>query len=72
MATVPRSNEGWQPLCAVYRRAFADRAEHALGQGHYKIDALFDEPHTQAIGEEELETAGFSPRIFRTYDSLWL
>lgn len=69
MATVPRANGGWQPLCAVYRRRFAEAAELALRQGRYKIDALFNETQTQALGEEELETAGFAPRIFRNLNT---
>jgi molybdopterin-guanine dinucleotide biosynthesis protein A len=67
--TVPRSNGGLQPLCAVYRRNFADAAEQALRTGHYKIDVLFEDPGTQIIGEEELEVAGFSPRIFRNLNT---
>jgi len=67
--TVPRSAEGWQPLCAIYRRQFADAAEKALSEGHYKIDALFEEVMVQAIGQEELETAGFAPRIFRNLNT---
>jgi molybdopterin-guanine dinucleotide biosynthesis protein A len=55
---------GLQPLCAVYRRAFADAAEQALRAGRHKIDALFDHTSTQVIEEAELEGAGFSPRIF--------
>ncbi len=30
VAIVPRGDGGWQPLCAIYRREFADVAEHAL------------------------------------------
>lgn len=67
--TVPRAWGGWQPLCAVYRREFADAAEKALREGRYKIDALFSVPHTQTIETEELESAGFSPRIFRNLNT---
>jgi molybdenum cofactor guanylyltransferase len=67
--TVPRTNGGWQPLCAIYRCEFADDAEKALREGRYKIDALFDEVGTQAIGEEELEAAGFSPNMFRNLNT---
>ena len=42
LVTVARAGGRWQPLCAVYRREFADAAEKALQQGRYKIDALFD------------------------------
>lgn len=66
--TVARAHTGWQPLCAIYRRAFAGAAEKALRSGQYKIDALFDQ-RTQAITEEELNTAGFSPRIFRNLNT---
>lgn len=67
--TVPRSYGGWQPLCAVYRRDFADAAEKALTEGRYKIDALFAAAHTQTVEEQELLTAGFSPRIFRNLNT---
>jgi len=50
--TVPRSPEGWQPLCAVYRRQFADVAEKALAEGRYKIDALFERVTLEVIGED--------------------
>jgi molybdenum cofactor guanylyltransferase len=62
--TVPRAANGWQPLCAVYRRSFAASAENALCAGHYKVDALFSEVAVQAIEEKELEEAGFARRIF--------
>src|SRR6266436_2942208 len=41
MVTVPKLNDGLQPLCAVYRRGFVTIAEEALTKGKYKIDALF-------------------------------
>ena len=64
MATVPRTAQGWQPLCAVYRRDFASIAEKALRAGRYKIDALFVEAGAQVIGEPELQSAGFSLDLF--------
>jgi molybdenum cofactor guanylyltransferase len=67
--TVPRTREGWQPLCALYRREFANAAESALRTGCYKIDALFDPVRTQVIGDEDLESAGFSPKIFRNLNT---
>ena len=65
--TVPRINQGWQPLCAIYRREFADAAETALRAGRYRIDALFDQ--VQVIAEEALEAAGFSSNIFRNLNT---
>ena len=69
MVTVPRAGEGWQPLCAIYRRAFADAAETALRAGRYKIDALFDSALTHSVGEEDLRSAGFSPVVFRNLNT---
>jgi molybdenum cofactor guanylyltransferase len=69
VVTVARSAGGYQPLCAVYRRAFVDDAEQALRSGSYRIDALFNEQRTQVIEEEELEAAGFSARIFRNLNT---
>ena len=67
--TVPRINQGWQPLCAVYRREFADAAERALRAGRYRIDALFDQLQVQVVAEEALEAAGFSSNIFRNLNT---
>ena len=68
-ATVPRINGGWQPLCAVYRRQFADAAEKALRAGRYKIDALFAAVETLAIEEEELVSEGFFAKTFRNLNT---
>jgi len=67
--TVVHAGGGWQPLCAVYRREFADAAEIALRAGRYKIDALFEPTRTQSITEQELESAGFSPKMFRNLNT---
>jgi molybdenum cofactor guanylyltransferase len=67
--TLVRAAGGFQPLCAVYRRSFADVAEKALQTGDYRINALFNETSAQVIEEAELEIAGFSPRIFRNLNT---
>jgi molybdenum cofactor guanylyltransferase len=67
--TVAQTGGGYQPLCAVYRRSFADAAEKALQEGRYKIDTLFAATSTQMIAESELEAAGFSPKIFRNLNT---
>lgn len=67
--TVPRVAGGFQPLCAIYRREFADGAERALHAGRYKIDALFDPKQTQVICEDELQACGFSAEIFRNLNT---
>ena len=69
IVTVARVGGGWQPLCAVYRREFADAAENALQQGRYKIGALFGAADTLGLEEEELKRAGFSPTMFRNLNT---
>jgi len=69
IATVPRAGGGWQPLCAVYRRAFGDVAEGALRGGQYKIGALFGDAKVQAVEEQELAGAGFAATVFRNLNT---
>lgn len=69
IAFLPRCDGGLQPLCAVYRREFADAAENALQAGRNKIDLLFDLVPTRALEEAELEGAGFSRDIFRNLNT---
>jgi molybdenum cofactor guanylyltransferase len=64
LVTVPHAGGGWQPLCAVYRKEFAEVAERALKKKKNKIDALFSIVETRQIGEGELERMGFSARMF--------
>ncbi|GEM_PF-22538 len=67
--TVVRASGGHQPLCAVYRREFADAAEAALAAGRYKIDPLFARQRTLVIDEDELNGAGFSSNMFRNLNT---
>ena len=67
---VPHSDDRWQPLCAIYRRSFADAAEMSLLAGRNKIDLLFDEAETRVIGKAELDRMGFSSSIFRNLNTL--
>lgn len=69
MATVPRAAGGWQPLCAVYRKPFADVAETALHQSANKIDPLFAKVDVRVVEEMELTRAGFSPEMFRNLNT---
>jgi len=69
MVTLPRSETGWQPLCAVYRRAFADVAEQALQQRRYKIDALFDRDRVLVVDGQELSAEGFHQNLFRNMNT---
>ena len=67
--TVPRTDGGFQPLCAVYRKEFAEVAERSLQAGRNKIDLLFREVNTLVIEQEELKNAGFAIEIFRNLNT---
>ena len=69
MVTVPRTGSGFQPLCAVYRRGFAEVAEQSLLEGKNKIDSLFASVETCVIEENELLRAGFSEQMFRNLNT---
>ncbi len=62
--TVPRLKDGWQPLCAVYRRGFAQIAEAALRGDENKLDALFSRVEVRIVDEEEVQRLGFGPEMF--------
>lgn len=66
---VPRAGGFSQPLCAIYRREFANAAENALRAGRYKIDPLFSVVCTRVIEQEELQAAGFSASMFRNLNT---
>jgi len=69
VVTAPRTSDGWQPLCAVYRRSFADLAEAALAHGENKIDTLFANIEVCGVGERELAQFGWSPAMFRNLNT---
>jgi molybdopterin-guanine dinucleotide biosynthesis protein A len=62
--TVASVDGGLHPLCAVYRRSFKVRAEHALQQDQNKVDASFDPKSLRILTEDEVRAAGFSPETF--------
>lgn len=69
IVTVPRGEQGWQPLCAVYRREFVSLAESALRAGHNRIDPLFSDILLRVIDQREMLEQGFSCEIFRNLNT---
>lgn len=69
LVTVPQVGQYFEPLCAVYRRQFAEIAAAALANGKNKVDALFTEPATRIVCEEEIIRAGFSSVMFRNLNT---
>ena len=69
VVTVPRTADGFQPLCAVYRKGFGGVAERALKRGNYKIDALFLQVETRIIEEPEMRRFAFDPAMFQNLNT---
>jgi molybdopterin-guanine dinucleotide biosynthesis protein A len=69
LVTVARAGGGLQPLCAVYRRGFAEAAEQSLREGKNRIDSLFTKVTTCVIEEDELVRAGFAAEMFRNLNT---
>ena len=69
VATAPRSDGRWQPLCAIYRREFASVAEQALRADKNKIDPLFAQVDVRVIEENEMRANGFAPEMFRNLNT---
>jgi molybdopterin-guanine dinucleotide biosynthesis protein A len=69
VVVVPRTDGGLQPLCAIYRRSFAEVAERSLRAGKNKIDSLFAEVHTRIIEPEELTQNSFQQEMFHNLNT---
>ncbi len=69
-AVVPEYDGRWHPLCAIYRREFAEAAENALNLRRYRIDRLFEIVPTHKVTQAELEAAGFGAAIFRNVNTM--
>lgn len=67
--TVPNAGGAFQPLCAVYRKQFAQIAEKSLQAGRNKIDPLFGQVSCRSIVEHELVQAGHSLKAFRNVNT---
>lgn len=70
MVTAPRFTEGWQPLCAVYRKSFVEIAEEALRGERNAIYPLLEAGSTLALNESDLEEAGFPRKMFRNINTV--
>lgn len=64
VVTLAKVNDRFEPLCAVYHKAFLAPAEAALARGNNKIDALFSEIPLRVIDENELNARGHNRFMF--------
>jgi molybdopterin-guanine dinucleotide biosynthesis protein A len=67
--TVPEADGQLQPLCAVYRRNFAELAEKALRDGQNKIGRLFTPQVARVTTEDEWRGHGFARNTFHNLNS---
>lgn len=68
-ATVPRIGNGYQPLCAIYRKGFGERAGRALEAGENKIDRLFVPETTRVVADDELARFAFTAAMFENLNT---
>jgi molybdopterin-guanine dinucleotide biosynthesis protein A len=59
-AVAPRTEDGWQPLCAAYHARCRTVFERALQEGERSIVWLFDKVRVEAITLDEMTSAGVS------------
>jgi molybdenum cofactor guanylyltransferase len=69
IATIARTNDGFQPLCSVYHTSFGREAEKALKERRYKIDALFPLVKARIIDQAELRRFAFDPAMFQNLNT---
>jgi molybdopterin-guanine dinucleotide biosynthesis protein A len=69
VVVVPRVGRGFEPLCAVYRRSFAEVAERSLRAGRFRIDALFREVDAQILEPQEMARNDFREEMFRNLNT---
>jgi molybdopterin-guanine dinucleotide biosynthesis protein A len=63
-AVVPRTQDGWQPLCAAYHARCRTTFEPAIRQRRLSIVELYDELNPETITPEEMAPIGLSEAEF--------
>ena len=68
-AVVPRTEDGWQPLCAVYHRRCLAAFERILESQKPKIALAFDQLRIMAPGEGDRAEFAFPDGMFKNMNS---
>ena len=63
-AVVPRSSDGWQPLCAVYGRHVAARLRARIETGRLKLLDALATLRVREVGPSEIAAAGGGEHLF--------
>jgi molybdopterin-guanine dinucleotide biosynthesis protein A len=53
-AAVPRTHDGWHPLCAAYRRGVATRIKARLDRGALRVSDALDDMRVREVTGEAL------------------
>ena len=62
-AVVPRTEDGYHPLCAAYTRACQPAVARRLAEGRLAVMSLFDDVRTRVVTSEEIEAFGDRARL---------
>ena len=60
---VPRTEDGYHPLCAAYTRACLDPVARRVAERRLQVAALFDEVHVRVVTLEEMARFGDPHRL---------
>ena len=63
-AVVPRTRDGWQPLCGAYHARCLTVFQRAIQEHRLSIVELFEKLHPEAITSDELASIGLSEAEF--------
>jgi molybdopterin-guanine dinucleotide biosynthesis protein A len=68
-AVVPRTEDGWQPLCAVYHRRCLPVFQEVLESDKPKIALAFNQLRVHTPGADNREEFAFPERMFKNMNS---
>jgi molybdopterin-guanine dinucleotide biosynthesis protein A len=60
---VPRTERGYHPLCAVYRRTCLPAVARRLAERHLKMTALFSDVRVREVSGEDVDRFGDRERL---------
>jgi len=60
---VPRTERGYHPLCAVYRRTCLPAIARRIAERQLKMTALFSDVHVREVSVDELDRFGNGDRL---------
>ncbi len=66
---VPRTEDGYHPLCAVYTAACIDPIARRLADRRLKVIEILEDVRTRVVGAEELATFGDVHRLLRNVNT---